>query len=169
MPFIILYFIKLSVSVAVVFLFYYFVLRKLTFYNWNRWYLLGYTLLSFFIPFINISPVLDKYEWLKSEAITWVPVMGNPSALHNSGVLRKGLSFTVWQWLVLLVLAGAFILLIRLLLQYVSYRRMLGKASIISSGEMNLYQVNDNIAPFSFGHSIFINRNLLYFLKMFKE
>ena len=46
---------------AVVYLFYQFVLRRLTFYNWNRWYLLGYThYLSFFIPFINITPILES-------------------------------------------------------------------------------------------------------------
>ncbi|MGB3088483.1 MAG: hypothetical protein WBB20_00845, partial [Chitinophagaceae bacterium] len=60
MPFFFIYILKLSVSLAVVFLFYHFVLRKLTFYNWNRWYLLGYTILAFFISFINISPVLEK-------------------------------------------------------------------------------------------------------------
>jgi len=47
------YLIKLSISLAVVYLFYQLFLRRLTFYNWNRWYLLIYSLLSFFIPFIN--------------------------------------------------------------------------------------------------------------------
>jgi len=74
MPFILLYLIKLSFSRAVVFLFYHFILRKLTFYNHNRWYLLGYTVLAFLIPFINISPVLENNNW-DNRVVNWLPVL----------------------------------------------------------------------------------------------
>ena len=60
MSLLIQYLIKLSISLAIVWLFYQFILRKLTFYNSNRWYLIAYTLLSFFIPFINISILLEN-------------------------------------------------------------------------------------------------------------
>ena len=60
MPFLFEYILKLSLSLGVVFLFYHFVLRRLTFYNWNRWYLLGYTILCFFLPFIDISIALER-------------------------------------------------------------------------------------------------------------
>ena len=63
MPVFIQYFLKLSVSLAVVYIFYQLVLRRLTFYNWNRWYLLGYALISFLIPFIDISRVLLQQKW----------------------------------------------------------------------------------------------------------
>jgi hypothetical protein len=47
MPALFLYILKLSISLSIVYLFYHLVLRRLTFYNSNRWYLIGYTLLSF--------------------------------------------------------------------------------------------------------------------------
>jgi beta-lactamase regulating signal transducer with metallopeptidase domain len=53
-----------------------------------------------------------------------------------------------------------FIMLVRLLLQLLSFRRMMKKALPVSTDGMNLYQVNENIIPFSFGNSIFINRHL---------
>jgi hypothetical protein len=46
MPPIILYIIKLSVTLAILWLFYCAVLRRLTFYTWNRWYLFGYAAIS---------------------------------------------------------------------------------------------------------------------------
>lgn len=150
MPLIITYLIKLSVCLAVVFLFYQLVLRKLTFYNWNRWYLLGYTLLSFYIPFINISPVLEKNEWTNSDVITWVPVI--VSSTSNS--------LSTWDMIVLFVAAGVLVMLVRLLIQLLSFRKMMKKATKVSEEGMTIYQVDDNIIPFSFGNSIFINRAL---------
>lgn len=150
MPLIITYLIKLSVCLAVVFLFYQLVLRKLTFYNWNRWYLLGYTLLSFYIPFINISPVLEKNEWTNSDVITWVPVI--VSSTSNS--------LSTWDMIVLFVAAGVLVMLVRLLIQLLSFRKMMKKATKVSEDGMTIYQVDDNIIPFSFGNSIFINRAL---------
>jgi len=150
MPLIITYLIKLSVCLAVVFLFYQLVLRKLTFYNWNRWYLLGYTLLSFYIPFINISPVLEKNEWTNSDVITWVPVIVSSSSN----------SLSTWDMIVLFVAAGVLVMLVRLIIQLLSFRKMMKKATKVSEEGMTIYQVDDNIIPFSFGNSIFINREL---------
>src|SRR4030095_12396056 len=91
MPSIFLYILKLSVALAAVYLFYQLVLRWLTFYNWNRWYLLGYTILAFLIPFINITPILESNEWSDVRIINWVPVINEGAALQdmhdNSGSL----------------------------------------------------------------------------------
>jgi len=110
-----IYIIKLSVSLSVVFLFYHFVLRKLTFYNHNRWYLLAYTVLSFLIPFINISPVLEKNNWNTNDMINWVPV------IHNSTIsalpIHTDSAFNVWSTVILVLIAGIFILLFRLFVQ----------------------------------------------------
>ncbi|MGG9963620.1 M56 family metallopeptidase [Ferruginibacter sp. SUN106] len=152
------YILKLSVSLAVVFLFYYFILRKLTFYNHNRWYLLGYTILSFFIPFINIAAVLQKNNWHSSEIINWVPTINNN--------IVTGLPVThlaIWgikEIVLLIIVAGMLVMLTRLLLQVFSFKKMLRKAEPVTTDGMNLYQVNDNIIPFSFGNAIFINRHL---------
>ena len=74
MPVLLLYILKLSVSLAVMFVFYQLVLRKLTFYNWNRWYLLGYSVISFLIAFIDISPVLEQHEWSGNNIVQSDPV-----------------------------------------------------------------------------------------------
>lgn len=158
MPYLFIYLIKLSVSLSVVFLFYHFVLRKLTFYNHNRWYLLGYTLLSFFIPFINISSVLEKNNWNTNEVVSWIPVIHTTSGAGLPDNTHSGI--TMWTVLILILATGMGIMLLRLLLQLLSFHRMVKKALPVNTEGMNLYQVNENIIPFSFGNSIFINRNL---------
>src|ERR1700761_1317883 len=76
MPVIIQYLLKLSLSISVIYAFYYLVLRRLTFYNLNRWYLCGYTLLCFIIPFININPIASKADE-KLPALNYIPAMQN--------------------------------------------------------------------------------------------
>jgi beta-lactamase regulating signal transducer with metallopeptidase domain len=151
MPVLFSFLLKLSVSLSVVFLFYHFVLRRLTFYNWNRFYLLAYTLLAFFIPFINISPVLEKNEWNEHTIITWIPQIGtaNPET-HD---------LTTWDAALLIFAAGAFVFFIRLIIQFISYSLMKRKAIPVKIEGLNIYQVDEKIIPFSFGNSIFINRH----------
>ncbi|HUM66749.1 MAG TPA: hypothetical protein PLV32_12910, partial [Chitinophagaceae bacterium] len=70
MPILFQYLLKVSICLAIVYIFYQLVLRRLTFYNHNRWYLFGYSILSYFIALINIGPILsenadDGYTLLK--------------------------------------------------------------------------------------------------------
>ncbi len=58
MPTMLEYLMKLSVGLAVVGLFYQLFLRRQTFYNWNRWYLLAYSALAFTLPFIDLNQTI---------------------------------------------------------------------------------------------------------------
>jgi beta-lactamase regulating signal transducer with metallopeptidase domain len=142
-----------------VFLFYQFVLRKLTFYDCNRWYFLGYTLVCFFIPFIDISPVLQKNDWTNSTAVAWVPLIGE---YHITAISahRSYNFFTAWNIVSLIVIAGMLVMFLRLLFQLVSFRRMMQKAKAIPAANINLFHVDENIIPFSFGNAIFLNQHL---------
>ncbi|MEO6456499.1 MAG: M56 family metallopeptidase [Ginsengibacter sp.] len=158
MIFFFIYFIKLSVSLGVVYLFYYFILRKLTYYNHNRWYLLGYTLLSFIIPFINIAEVLEKNDLNSNNIIAWVPVINTTTVtvLPTSEIN----SINGWNVAMMIIVAGMVIMAVRLLIQLISFRRMLKKATPVTEKGIHIYQLDENIIPFSFVNSIFINRHL---------
>jgi TonB-dependent SusC/RagA subfamily outer membrane receptor len=146
------YFAKLSISLAVVWLFYQFVLRRLTFYNHNRWYLLGYSLLSFVIPLIDITPALHQNDLTDIGVVQWVPLVYKNAAANTS--------LSVWNIISILVVAGMLFMLVRLLVQLISFRRMMKKATVVSAEGIQLYQVNEPIIPFSFGNAVFFNVNL---------
>ncbi len=152
MPAAFIYLLKLSVCFGIVFLFYQLVLRKLTFYNWNRWYLLGYSLLSFVIPFIDISTALHQNQLTDSNMLQWIPLLYKKEA--------AGTQLTVWNFLSLLIIIGMLIMSLRLIIQLFSFRRMMKKAQLISGEDISIYQVNEAIIPFSFGNAVFINRHL---------
>lgn len=151
------YLLKLSLCLSVVYLFYQLFLRRLTFYNWNRWYLLGYTAIAFVIPFIRINPVLEKSQLHTNEMLEYIPVVGYSGA----GVVQaaRDSSWTYEEWILLAISIGIAIMLVRLLVQHISLNRMKKQSELLLDDSVRLYQVNKNIIPFSFGNTIFVNQH----------
>ncbi len=153
MPYIAQYLLKLSISLSVVYLFYALVLRRLTFYTCNRWYLLGYSLLAFFIPFVNISPMLDQGAWNDNKVVQMIPVVGNYEVSAAASPINA------WTISLFLLITGILVMLTRLLVQYLSFRRIRRSSQLLSDDAVKIYQVDKFIIPFSFGRSIFINQH----------
>lgn len=154
MPYIAQYLLKLSISLAVVYLFYALVLRRLTFYTLNRWYLLGYSLISFFIPFVDINPLLERGAWNENMVVQLIPIVGNYKSKHGDSAIPN-----IWILLSGILVIGMLIMLTRLLMQYFSLRKIRKRSELISDEQVKIYQVNKMIIPFSFGRSIFINQH----------
>lgn len=158
MPLSILYLIKLSISLSVIWLFYQLMLRRLTFYNLNRWYLLGYSLLSFIIPLINIGSFLEE-DALQGSVIQYIPQIGGygqGAARELSLFARLGPQDILWG----VLLAGSGFLLIRLLIRWFSLRQVRRRGRLISDAGVKVFQVDQSIRPFSFGSAIYINPQL---------
>src|SRR4051812_9094125 len=118
MPVLFIYILKLSISLAVVYLFYHFVLRKLTFYTWNRWYLFGYSVLSFFIAFFNITPFFKSGLLNYNKAVQFLPSIDFYRGDISTGKTAAGISqsnWSDWNWYLLIVITGSVILSIRLI------------------------------------------------------
>src|SRR5690348_15992285 len=135
MSFFFAYLIKFSISLAAMYLFYRFVLRKLTFYNWNRWDLAGYSLLSFFIAAINIAPLLRQNQLADSKPIQWVPALDlytNRSQVNNT-TEQITKQWSAWDITLLILMVGTIILFLRLLIQWISFLRIRSKAQLVSA------------------------------------
>ena len=163
MSLLIQYLVKLSISLSIVWLFYQFILRRLTFYNSNRWYLLGYTLLSFFIPFINISSVIGNASGSENNIIQFIPsVHEYTTALEEAShcpIPIWSTQYDKWDWTAFALMIGAAILLLRFIIRYISFVRIRHRSELISDDGIKIYQVDKGIIPFSFGNAVFINRN----------
>ena len=153
------YLLKLSISLSVIYIFYHFVLRKLTFYSWNRWYLLGYSVLSFFIPLINVNFFLRQNELNHTSFIRYIPVIENFTAGEHLPAPEISY-FSVMDIFSILLLAGVVFMVARFIFQYLSLRIMRSRAILIYDNGMKLYHVNKKIIPFSFGNGIYLNRDL---------
>jgi len=161
MSLLIQYLVKLTISLGIVWLFYQFILRRLTFYNSNRWYLLAYTALSFFFPFVNIASLVESRS---NDLIQLVPsVHQYTTALEEASNCPAPIwstTYDKWDFIAIGLITVAAILLLRFIVRYFSFLRIQRKAKLISENGVKIYQVDDNIIPFSFGNSIFINSHL---------
>ena len=153
MPLFIEYLVKLSISLGGVWLFYQLLLQRLTFYNWNRGFLVGYSLIAFFIPFVNISPVLEKNELSANKLVQLIPLVQTFSTGHED------LPIGAWDWVLMVFTGGCVLLLVRLLILHISFLKLKRSARLLLESPVKLYQLDKDIIPFSFGDSIFINRN----------
>ena len=157
MPVIIDYILKLSICLTVVYLFYQLLLRRLTFYNWNRWYLLGYSVLSFIIPLVDVMPELQKKELDRSTLVQLIPALGFGPAGDKANFFE---AFTTWDWVMIVGVLGSVILLIRFLIMFFSFLKIKNSAQLISDDHTRIYQLEGELRPFSFGNAIFVNTEL---------
>jgi beta-lactamase regulating signal transducer with metallopeptidase domain len=156
------YVIKLSLSLFLVSVFYHFVLRKHTFYNWNRWYLLVYSLLAFVIPFIDVENQLKEAKLSDNEVVQIVPVIQHMTSKSHAiqAVDAATIPFSYTDFLLILFIAGASVMFILRAISIISIFRIRSNSRLISDEGVKVFQVEKNITPFSFGNSIFINKNL---------
>ncbi len=168
MPTLTEYLIKLTLGLSVMSLFYQLVLSRYTFYNWNRWYLLLYSVLAFVIPLINISPVLEQNAGLENELVAsipavqdFVPVRSVALPVANAPEIQDSVSvfeFGSWDQIFLgLFFAGMLVMMGRLVLSWACYLHVKRNADLVFDEEVKIYHLHKEIAPFSFGNGVFFN------------
>jgi bla regulator protein blaR1 len=152
----IVFFIKLNVSLSVVYVFYQLVLRPMTFYNWNRWYLLCYPAISFVIALIDINVFVSETSIVKSAALQLIPILESPGISNNgSSWFENDLNL-----LTSVFVTGVMVMLARFFAQLYSYMRLRKSSMLLSDFPVKIYAVDKAIIPFSFGDSIFINKQM---------
>lgn len=160
-PDMIAYLLKLSFSLAVVFLFYRLVLQHLTFYTWNRWYLLIFTTLSFIIPLVDVSDLWQGNLQAPLPVVThYIPPVEAIASANLAQPAAASPGFDPWDLLLGVILSGIGVLLVKLAAQFLSFIRIRQQARLISDQGIKIYQVDANILPFSFGRSVFLNQAL---------
>src|SRR6202012_2644180 len=142
MPPILVYLLRLSISLGVVWLFYQLLLRRLTFYGLKRWYLFGYSVLSFFIPLIDIGDLLGADgPGGESSVIRYIPVVGGGGPVHRV-VAGRGVGTDGWSMWMVAVAAGGAVLLVRTAVRWLSLLRLRQKARRVEGTGWTIYQVD---------------------------
>ncbi|WP_262410432.1 M56 family metallopeptidase [Flavobacterium johnsoniae] len=132
---------------------YYFLLRKETFFNSNRWFLLFGLITSVILPLI----VYTKVVWV------------NPASLSDLTFSQTNLietasntPFTInWVYLILFAYSIGFIsLLIKFAIDFYSLNSVLKGKKIYQQADFKFIDTNENIAPFSYFEYIVYNSSM---------
>ncbi len=152
-----IYLLKASALIAVFYLAYHFLVRKETFFNSNRWFLLIGLMTSVLLPLFFIKKII----WVQTPQI-------NPTDLvaytkQPTSVLQEIPVVEAFDWIQFIWISYVFIVLvlvIRIILNFTSLYRMLYQQQIIKKEQFKLVNLNENIAPFSFFNYIVYNSDL---------
>ena len=136
-------------------------LKKETFFNWNRMYLLSTAVLSLILPFIK----LDRFkEVVPQDYIISLPeiMLGQSSANSNSTILLDAVilennSLPFWETL---FYAGVFVAFCLFLIKVIKILALVIKNPKQSIGKVILVELINSNAAFSFFHYIFLGEHI---------
>lgn len=156
MPVYFVYMLKASACLSVIYLFYILVFRNITYYTWNRYFLLTYCILACIIPLANVN-VFIKVDQLDDLAFfDHLPSL-SPTVTEINTTGFAGVNIT--SLLTGVFISGVFIMLLRLFIQLVSLWKMHAGATLLQDGKVRIYHVAEPVIPFSYFNNIYLNKH----------
>ncbi|MGV3763381.1 M56 family metallopeptidase [Parapedobacter sp.] len=148
MPDSMLYLLKANLAILLFYLGYRLLLRKLTFYTLNRFYLLFALLFSFTYPLVELAGLFEApIQQLPGEAVYLIPNWEQVPAAEFNG----------WPLLVGVVALGAVWFAVRFAIRLLSLWRVHGQSRAATWRWIHYRQVFAPIRPFSFWRNIYVN------------
>lgn len=151
----ILYLSKVSVLLAIFFLAYYFLLRKETFFNSNRWFLLLGIFTSLALPFF----VYTKIIWVEPIVVDVSPVTVSAEDFQPATTSSENFQLDWWQILGGIYFAGVLVFAGRLVKDFRSLFKILKKQKSVKDKGFRYVDTEKVESPFSFFNYIVYNSN----------
>ncbi len=152
-----IYFLKSSALISVFYLSYHFLVRKETFFNSNRWFLLIGLLTSVVMPLFFFKKVIFVEKPTLS-AVDFATI-----SQQASSTVQEIQTSAPIDWFQIVAIGYGIIvavLLVKIIANLVSLFQLLNKQQIIKREQFALIDLNENVAPFSFFNYIVFNSSL---------
>lgn len=142
---------KINIALLFFYLLYRMVLRKLTFYNFNRVYLLSAIVVSFVWPFVKFNQGISKELTAFRETVGLYNHNSSAIIVQTNDAINW-VTIALWlYWAGVLVMAGLFVV------QLASLFALYARSSSTTLLNHKVKLLKDEMAAFSFFKSIFIN------------
>jgi len=131
---------------------YYFLLRKETFFNSNRWFLLSGLVVSVILPLLTYTKVI----WTNAASDFNTNIQTSLITTTNN----ESVEFN-WNYIILgLYGLGLFVFLSKLVIDFYSLNAIIKGKKIKQQADFKFIDINENIAPFSYFEYIVYNSSL---------
>ncbi|MCD0469684.1 M56 family metallopeptidase [Flavobacterium sp. JAS] len=135
---------------------YYFLLRKETFFNSSRWFLLAGLITSIILPFL----VYTKIVWIDPVAIPVSDVNYSRAYSPHHAIVQESFEIN-WNYVVLAIYCIGFLaLIIKFALDFYSLNSVLKGKKVHQQADFKFIDVRENIAPFSYFDYIVYNSSM---------
>lgn len=149
------YLLKLATCLAIGYLFYFLLLRHMTYYQWNRYYLALFPVAALVIPLLPLS----LPQPLQPANVSFVVGNALPDAQY-AGAQAAATAVAGFSWVNVtawVLIAGMVLLLLRFAVRLYSLYRTRQTAKLVHNGDIRLYHIDGCTAPFSFYNSIYLD------------
>jgi len=155
------YLVESGISLSLFALVYFLFLRKETFFNVNRWFLLISVVFSAALPFLHIPFYAPQPTMLDEVTVTpYVNLLSTVTiygADITEGAERFVLSYSILGYF---YLAGVLFFSIKLLIQLGMILRLIVSNEVVAEGKTKLVFLDRELSPFSFLNYIFVSQGL---------
>jgi BlaR1 peptidase M56 len=155
MPAFFIYILKSSIGLGLIYCFYRLLLQRLTFFRYNRYYLLGGLVFALLSPLIQFD-ISKAGEHPMRQVVAYLPDWSfSADTLPVLPVAPMQEPSLAWLWWLYAI--GAGFIMLRLLVQLLSLRRLLRKTEPL---EQYICHTNEPVTPFSFFNRVVVNTRL---------
>ena len=150
------YLLEANLYLVVFYLLYFFLLRKETYYQFGRIYLLGTSLLAFIIPVVQLG-------FLKPNSNVQVTLMPNIAVgnIQTQVLTNPAPGYTLYDYCLWAYIATVIVLLASLCIKIFKLIRLLKTNISHPYNGFTLVEINGNDAAFSFFNYLFVNPQLI--------
>jgi len=154
------YFIEVTIAWSILYCLYYLFLRKETFFNANRWYLLNSLWIGLLIPFLrNIPGTFSKAQVILEDPITIINTSTSNVSSFIQAPMEDQTMFSLFTVLLFIYLIGVLITSVRMSLGIYKIIQKINKGICISKPNYTLVVLSEAHLPFSFFKYIFVDQS----------
>ena len=153
MPALFLFLFKVNIALLLFCAGYYLVLRNLTFYTLNRIYLVTAIIFSTLYPKINLSDFVQQHQQLTEPVQTVILRWEAPA----KSLVKPLYQPNYWQWVEVIFWTGVILFAARTIMQLFSLLRLYRRSQPGQIDEHKVRLLKDDIGPFSFWRSVYVN------------
>lgn len=153
MPDFAIYLLKASFVLALVYAAYWLLLRKLTFYTYNRFFLLSGIGAALCIPLLDVSALVVPQTQLGNNVVLLLPEWRSGTATEQ----QPEQVFGLWEWMIVVYGIGLAVLGIRFILQLRALWQLHRTSAPATYGGVSYREMPVPLSPYSFGRSIYLH------------
>ncbi|WP_340063635.1 M56 family metallopeptidase [Ascidiimonas aurantiaca] len=147
------YFLKSAGILTLFYLMYELLLQKETFFKANRFFLLGGMACALVLPLVTFTRTVI----VAVPNVTNTTFSENTTGLQETSGLAHSPAFTLWEVVFFIYGMGVLFLLLRLVLQILSFRKLIRRSNVFEKEGFKFVETTDQTAPFSFLRFIVFN------------
>ena len=155
------YLIESGISLSLFALVYFLFLRRETFFNVNRWFLLVSVGFSALLPLLHIPYYAPQPTVLPEVTVTPYVNLLATITIYGSGFTQDAEKFVLSYGLLgYIYLIGVAFFAIKLVIQLFQIIRLIVRNKVVTEGKIKIVVLDREISPFSFLNYIFVSNNL---------